>query len=62
MECDVDFDLDRVMDIPADPGCTDRLAQTETATCQDLIDNDGDGLIDLEDPSCTHANDREGRG
>ena len=56
---DVDFDIRRVVDIPADPGCTDRLAGTELAACQDQIDNDGDGLIDLEDPGCTHANDME---
>jgi hypothetical protein len=55
---DLDFDRNRVVDIPADPGCTDRLGQTELAACQDGIDNDGDGLIDLEDLGCAHANDR----
>lgn len=28
-------------------------AQSEDGTCSDGLDNDGDGLIDLADPSCT---------
>jgi glycerophosphoryl diester phosphodiesterase len=58
---DVDFDIDRVVDVPPDLGCDDRLAGTEVAACQDTIDNDGDGAIDLADPGCADPNDRDER-
>jgi len=32
-------------------------ADAEAASCHDGIDNDGDGLVDLDDPGCANAND-----
>jgi cysteine-rich repeat protein len=52
----IDFDIDGIHEIPPDPGCTARLATTEITECQDLIDNDGDGQIDLADSSCLTPN------
>lgn len=52
----IDFDIDGVHEIPADPACVTRLDTTEVAECQDLIDNDGDTFIDLADPSCLTPN------
>ena len=49
----IDFDFDGVADVPPDPGCRERLGDTEIGECQDLLDNDGDGLVDLDDPVCT---------
>jgi cysteine-rich repeat protein len=52
----IDFDFDGIHEIPPDPACAARLATTEVAECQDLIDNDGDGFIDLADPACLTPN------
>ena len=49
-----DDDFDGQTDFPNDPDCIDAADDNETrpAACQDRIDNDGDGLIDLADPGC----------
>jgi len=42
---------DGLIDYPADPVCTSPTFGTESADCQDGIDNDGDGRVDY-DPLC----------
>jgi hypothetical protein len=39
--------------------CSDPDEDDETADCQDSIDNDGDNLIDMDDPGCTDENDND---
>jgi hypothetical protein len=52
----IDLDFDGTNEIPADVGCTERMATTEIGECQDLVDNDGDTFVDLADPACLTAN------
>ncbi|MBI2452308.1 hypothetical protein HYV50_04510 [Candidatus Pacearchaeota archaeon] len=67
-QCDdgIDNDNDGFIDYPADPGCTNRLDDSEfpvntppepeptTPQCNDGIDNDNDGFIDYPaDSQCT---------
>ena len=52
----IDLDLDGVHETPPDAACDDRLTLTETTECQDLVDNDGDMLVDLADPECLSVN------
>jgi glycerophosphoryl diester phosphodiesterase len=52
----IDLDLDGVHETPPDAACDDRLTLTETTECQDLVDNDGDMLVDLADPKCLSVN------
>jgi hypothetical protein len=48
--------------LPADPACTAvSPPEYETAICQNGEDDDGDGLVDLEDPDCETPNDAEER-
>ena len=35
------------------------IQYTEPTQCQDALDNDGDGLVDLDDPGCTGAADND---
>jgi hypothetical protein len=43
---------------PADPACTSLQDTSETAACQDGVDNDGDGATDHPaDPGCAGPND-----
>jgi len=48
----VDNDGDRLTDFPADPGCLGPDVLLEDPTCDDRMDNDHDGRIDLADPDC----------
>ncbi len=50
---DLDGDTDMI-DIPINTGGMPVLAQ-----CEDGIDNDGDGLIDLADPGCENSSDND---
>ncbi len=48
--------------LPADPACIaaegeDDQPEYETAVCQNLEDDDEDGLIDMDDPDCSEPND-----
>lgn len=57
----LDDDQDGLTDYPRDPGCfaaedNDEL-DPEFFECEDGIDNDGDGEIDLEDPGCSREDD-----
>jgi glucose/arabinose dehydrogenase len=47
-----DDDGDGLTDYPADPGCANADSAKENPQCNDLVDNDGDSLIDLNDPGC----------
>jgi hypothetical protein len=57
---DVDDDLDKLVDSPADLGCFDAYWPQENSACDDDLDNDGDGGIDWDggasgatpDPHC----------
>jgi hypothetical protein len=58
-------DRDGLTDYPDDPGCRDAAATSESPPCNDGIDNDGDGPIDLDDSDCGNAwsaNERSGCG
>jgi hypothetical protein len=71
-----DDDGDGLVDWPADPGCRDATASTESPICQDGIDNDGHPGIDFDggaaanggvplaapDPQCRTPWAREGAG
>lgn len=55
---------DPLIRLPADPACfefgaADGQPVSETATCQNLEDDDEDGLIDMADPDCEHPNDTD---
>ena len=39
--------------------CVKRDQPSVTYQCSDGIDNDGDGLVDLQDPGCTNAEDND---
>ena len=59
---DLDDDGDGDTDYPDETGCTDPLDNSEevadhTPDCADGVDNNGDGLVDLEDPGCESATD-----
>jgi hypothetical protein len=47
-----DNDRDGSTDAAADPGCRDASSPREDPECQDGQDNDGDLLVDLDDPHC----------
>jgi hypothetical protein len=51
----VDNDGDRLADFPADPGCVAPDALLEDPACDDRMDDDRDGRIDLADPDCESA-------
>jgi hypothetical protein len=51
----VDDDEDGSIDYPADKSCVDRTSQE--APCDNGLDDDHDGLIDLDDPGCLSASD-----
>jgi probable HAF family extracellular repeat protein len=53
----VDNDGDGQTDHPADPGCAGPNADTEDPHCGNAADDDGDGLVDLDDPGCFDATD-----
>lgn len=66
-DCDdgLDNDMDGLADYPADPGCTSASDGSErelTLACDNEIDDDGDGTIDLEDGGCTGPDDTDERG
>ncbi|MFC1768584.1 hypothetical protein ACFLZX_02370, partial [Nanoarchaeota archaeon] len=51
-----------LIDYPNDPGCDspqDNDEYNEIPQCQDGVDNDGDGLIDLQDPGCSGPDDND---
>ena len=48
----IDNDGDLETDHPDDPGCAERSSKSESPPCNDLEDNDDDGLVDLADPDC----------
>jgi glucose/arabinose dehydrogenase len=48
----IDNDDDLATDHPDDPGCAERSSKSESPACNDLEDNDNDGLVDLADPNC----------
>jgi hypothetical protein len=43
-------------------GITGKSLLTALPQCQDGVDNDGDGLIDLNDPGCLSATDNDETG
>jgi hypothetical protein len=51
LECSIDTDC------PQGKSCSDGLCITETFRCSDGLDNDEDGLIDLDDPGCKDESD-----
>ena len=57
----VDDDGDGLIDFPRDPGCRsvedDDEEDPERFECEDDIDNDDDGAIDLDDPGCASPSD-----
>jgi arylsulfatase A-like enzyme len=55
--CDdgLDNDRDGAHDYDADSGCDDPRSPSELSACQDRLDDDGDGLVDLDDPGCPSA-------
>lgn len=53
----LDNDFDLLVDWPSDPGCFGPYDDDERNACTDRIDNDGDGLYDLDDPGCEGAAD-----
>jgi len=48
-----DNDDDGAADFPDDRGCEGPGDELEEGVCQDGIDQDGDGLVDGDDPGCT---------
>jgi hypothetical protein len=56
-----DNDFDGLTDYGSDPGCIDLFDLTETANCSDALDNDGDGLVDANDPGCVDGLDLDER-
>lgn len=50
-----DNDQDGLVDFPLDPGCASARANVEAPACNNGVDDDGDGLVDLADPLCTVA-------
>jgi uncharacterized repeat protein (TIGR01451 family) len=61
MQCqdNQDNDGDTLNNFPADPGCTGLTDASERTgkQCDDGIDNDKDGKVDLADPDCKDIND-----
>lgn len=53
----VDNDGDRLADFPADPGCAGPGSPIEDPPCDDRMDNDHDGRIDVADARCVRASD-----
>jgi hypothetical protein len=54
-----------VTDYPDDPGCADAndlFERSPFLACDDDIDNDKDGFVDLDDPGCADAADDSERG
>jgi hypothetical protein len=51
----VDNDGDRLADYPADPGCSGPGALLEDPPCDDRMDDDHDGRVDVSDPDCPSA-------
>ena len=52
-----DNDADLSADFPADPGCTWIGDLSELPDCDDGIDNDNDGAVDMADSFCTSPGD-----
>ncbi len=54
---ELDDDGDGLADHPNDPGCANVLGELENPQCNDGVDNDGDGQVDLADSDCAQASD-----
>ena len=60
----VDNDYDRSPDYPLDPGCSSPQDNNESdgkAECEDRMDNDGDGVTDMDDSDCLTSADQKER-
>jgi hypothetical protein len=52
--------LNQAVQVSCAYGCADgQCAGEPLPQCSDGMDNDGDGLIDLDDPGCSHARDND---
>ena len=48
----VDNDSDNLTDFPNDPGCANANGTTEAPGCNNGVNDDADGLVDMADPGC----------